>query len=153
MEINYYEDPTLQNNRVDVWFREQDSEIQSLMAFLASEQIITGKKEQITKRILVKDIFYLEVVDRHCFAYLDNEVFQITCSLKVFLEKFQSNYFIQIGKSLVVNLHKIDKIKPDLNMRMHLILENGEELILNRAYKKSFMECLKNGGRKRDENH
>lgn len=38
-------------------------------------------------------------------------------------------------------------------MRMHLILENGEQLVLNRAYKKNFMESLKKGRRKQSENH
>ncbi len=147
MEINYYEDPAIPNNRVDIYYREQDEEIQSLMAYLDTAQNILGRNARETKRIPLRDICYLEVVDRHCFAYLDNEVFQITHTLKSFLEKYQPGGFVQIGKSLVVNLRKIDRIKPDLNMKMYLLLENGETLILNRAYKKDFMECLKKGGK------
>jgi DNA-binding LytR/AlgR family response regulator len=115
--------------------------------------VITGRKEQISKRLFLKDIYYLEIVDRRCFAYLNKDVFQIDYSLKLFLEKYWSSGFVQIGKSLVVNLNRIDKISPDFNMRMHLILENGEQLVLNRAYKKNFMESLKKGRRKQSENH
>lgn len=147
MEINYYEDLALPNNRVDIYYREQDEELQSLIAFLDAEQAVLGRNAQDTKRILLKDICYLEIVDRRCFAYLDNEVFQIAYSLKSFLEKYRTNGFVQIGKSLIVNLRKINRIKPDLNMRMYLLLENGESLVLNRAYKKNFMECLKKGGK------
>lgn len=53
----------------------------------------------------------------------------------------------------MVNLHRIDRIKPDLNMRMHLMMENGEELVVNRAYRKYFMESLKNAGREKSEAH
>ncbi|MDE7184862.1 MAG: LytTR family transcriptional regulator DNA-binding domain-containing protein [Lachnospiraceae bacterium] len=144
MKVNYYKDSLLLENRVDVYYREQDAEIMGLMEFLEADQVIVGRKDQTVKRIFLREIYYLEIVDRHCFAYLDSEVFQIELSLRLFLEKYRACGFVQIGKSLVVNLHRIDRIKPDLNMRMHLMMENGEELVLNRAYKKSFMECLKN---------
>lgn len=153
MQINYYQDASLLENYVDIHYREQDEEVRSLIAFLDAGQVITGRKEQISKRLFLKDIYYLEIVDRRCFAYLDKDVFQIDYSLKLFLEKYWSSGFVQIGKSLVVNLNRIDKISPDFNMRMHLILENGEQLVLNRAYKKNFMESLEKGRRKQSENH
>lgn len=146
MEVNYYQDAALPENRVDVYYREQDAEITGLMEFLEAERVIVGRKDQNVKRIFLREIYYLEIVDRHCFAYLDQEVFQIEYNLRMFLEKYGALGFIQIGKSLVVNLHRIDRIKPDLNMRMHLLMENGEELVLNRAYRKNFMDCLKHAG-------
>lgn len=153
MKVNYYEDLALSENRVDVYYREQDAEIRGLMDYLGTEQVIVGRKDQTAKRIYLREIYYLEIVDRHCFAYLDSEVFQIEYNLRLFLEKYSACGFVQIGKSLVVNLHRIDRIKPDLNMRMHLLMENGEELVLNRAYKKPFMECLKNVKEGKNEDH
>lgn len=153
MKVNYYQDTTLPENRVDIYYQEQDAEITELMKFLETEQIIVGRKDQNIKHIFLQEIYYLEIVDRHCFAYLDHEVFQIEYNLKLFLENYAACGFIQIGKSLVVNWHKIDRIKPDLNMRMHLMMENGEELVLNRAYRKTFMECLKNVGREKNETY
>ena len=153
MQINYYRDPALSENRVDVYYPKQDAQITELMEFLEAERVVVGRKEQTVRRIFLREIQYLEIVDRHCFAYLDKEVFQIDYSLKRFLEKFEESGFIRIEKSLAVNLHKIDRIRPDLNMRMHLMMENGEELVLNRAYRKHFMESLKNAGRKSNEDH
>ena len=153
MEVNYYQDAALPENRVDVYYREQDTEITGLMEFLEAERVIVGRKDRSGKRIFLREVYYLEIVDRHCFAYLDHEVFQIESNLRLFLEKYEQCGFIQIGKSLVVNLHRIDRIKPDLNMRMHLMMENGEELVVNRAYRKYFMESLKNAGREKSEAH
>lgn len=153
MDVNYYQDAALPESRVDVYYREQDAEITGLMEYLEADWVVVGRKDQNVKRIFLREIYYLEIVDRHCFAYLDDEVFQIGYSLRLFLEKYGALGFIQIGKSLVVNLHRIDRIRPDLNMRMHLMMENGEELVLNRAYRKNFMDCLKHAGREKNEAH
>lgn len=145
MEINYYQDLQIRDNRVDVYFRQQDEEIQNLMAFLEKEQAVIGMGEGETKRIFPNEIYYLEIVDRRCFAYLREEVWQLELSLRSFLEKYQENGFVQIGKSVIANIGKIERIVPDINMRMHLILQNGEKLVVNRSYKKQFVESLKGG--------
>ena len=103
MKVNYYEDLALSENRVDVYYREQDAEIRGLMDYLETEQVIVGRKDQTAKRIYLREIYYLEIGDRHCFAYLDSEVFQIEYNLRLFLEKYSACGFVQIGKSLVVN--------------------------------------------------
>ena len=143
MEIHYYQERQREENRVDVYFRQQDEEIQNLMAFLEKEQVVNGMREGETRRIFPNEIYYLEIVDRRCFAYLREEVWQLELSLRSFLEKYEANGFTQIGKSVVTNINKIERIVPDINMRMHLLLENGEKLVVNRSYKKQFMECLK----------
>ena len=145
MQVRYYKDPVLKENRVEVYYRNQDREIENLMAFLEMEQIIIGSREGETKRIFPNEIYYLEIVDRHCFAYLKEDVWQLEMSLRGFLEKYEKNGFAQIGKSMIVNIGKKEKIVPDINMRMHLLLENGEKLIVNRSYKKTFMSALKGG--------
>ncbi|MBO5524894.1 MAG: LytTR family transcriptional regulator DNA-binding domain-containing protein [Roseburia sp.] len=143
MEIHYYQERQREESRVDVYFRQQDEEIQNLMAFLEKEQVVIGMREGETRRIFPNEIYYLEIVDRRCFAYLQEEVWQLELSLKSFLEKYEVNGFVQIGKSVIANINKIERIVPDINMRMHLMLKNGEKLVVNRSYKKQFMESLK----------
>ncbi len=46
MRVNYYKDSALPENRVDVYYREQDAEIMGLMAFLETGQAIVGREEQ-----------------------------------------------------------------------------------------------------------
>ena len=152
MRINYYKDLSLKEDRVDVHYRERNEEISNLMSFLENRQVIIGSSEKESKPIFPDRIYYLEIVDRHCFAYLEKEVYQINYSLKSFLESYQINGFVQIGKSTIVNIHHIDRIVPDLNMKMHLMMENEEQLILNRAYKKAFIAYLKDMRRNEDEN-
>ena len=69
MKVNYYEDLALSENRVDVYYREQDAEIRGLMDYLGTERVIVGRKDQTATRIYLREMYYLEIVDRHCFAY------------------------------------------------------------------------------------
>ncbi len=87
-------------------------------------------------------IFYLEMVDRKLFAYQAGEVYQIDYSMKHFLNCFGSNGFVQISKNTIVNLYRVKRVKTDLNMRLKLVMDNDEVIVLNRTYKKSFLDAL-----------
>lgn len=143
MKINYYNNINLTENHIDLHYNILDSATKSIMDYLKSYDFILGKNDDSTKRIYPNDILYVEIVEKRCFAYLSNEVYQIEYSLKNFLERFSKNGFIQIGKSMLVNIYRIDTFKADLYMKMNIVMENKEVLILNRAYKKDFMEYLK----------
>lgn len=146
MQIQYYEKPELEESRVEIFYNEYNAEIENLASFLEKEQVLLGTKERETCKFAVSEIFYLEIVDRHCFAYLDKEVYQLELNLKNFLEKYADIGFVQVGKSTIVNIRYVNQIIPDLNMRLNLIMENGEKLIVNRSYKKAFMDGLKRVG-------
>lgn len=149
MKVNYFKDDSIDENYVDIYYSEECSELESIRKFFHSYDIILGKKEDLQQKIYPDQIYYLEIVDRHCFAYLHHDVFQIEFSLKSFLDIFHDYGFIQIGKSLIVNIYKIKIIKTDLNMRLRLYMENGEILTLNRTYKKDFLNYVnKIGGQK-----
>lgn len=143
MKINYYRDEALADDRVDVYYRKKNARITNLMAYLESEQVLYGRSEGGQRRLYLNEIYYVEVVERHCFAYLKSGVWEIDETLRSFLVRYQESGFLQIGKAAAVNMNYIEKIVPDLNMRMHLTLENGERLVLSRAFKKEFMEYLK----------
>lgn len=148
MKINYYRDEALADDRVDVYYRKKNARITNLMAYLESEQVLYGRSEGEQRRLYLNEIYYVEVVERHCFAYLESGVWEIDETLRSFLARYQESGFLQIGKAAAVNMNHIEKIVPDLNMRMHLTLENGERLVLSRTFKKEFMEYLK---RKKEE--
>ena len=122
MKVNCYRDSTLSENHVDIYCREKDREIERIIRYIHSNSIITGRNDEM---------------------YLESDVYRIDFSLSGFLERFSSNGFVQVSKSMAVNVYHIRQFKTDLNMKMTLYLENGEAVILNRAYKKKFMECLK----------
>ena len=143
MKVNYHQDDTLKENRIEVYYSELDAEIAGVMKYFEAFGAIMGRRDKLLRKIFPGEIFYLEMVDRRCYAYLKHEVYQVDYSLKDFQERFDSNGFIQIGKSMLVNVYKVSHMKTDFNMKMQLMMENGETLVLNRAYKARFIAFLK----------
>ena len=142
MKIQYWKDPSLKEDCVDVHYRQETETIDVIREFFDSFNSIMGKGEDGMHKLHPGSIYYLEVVDRKLFAYQEKEVYQLDYSLRNYLELFGANGFVQIGKSMAVNIYKVNRMKADLNMRLRLQLDNGEILILNRSYKKAFLDML-----------
>lgn len=45
--------------------------------------------------------------------------------------------FVRVNKSTVLNVFRIHTIKPELNMRVIAVLDNGERIQINRSYKRN----------------
>lgn len=142
MKIQYYRETSLKEDYVAVHFREETEKIRAVRSFFSSFKSIMGKKDDCVYKLYPGSIYYLEVVDRKLFAYQEKEVYQLEDSLQHFLDYFEEQGFVRIGKSTAVNLYKVGRIKADLNMRLRLYMDNGEMLVLNRTYKKTFLEAL-----------
>lgn len=143
LKIQYRREPSIAEDYVEVHYREENERIEVIRDFFSAFQSITGRTENGIHKLHPGSIYYLEVVDRKLFAYQEQEVYQLDYSMRHFLECFENNGFVQIGKSTIVNLYKVDQVKTDLNMRLRLLMDNGEVLILNRTYKKSFLDALR----------
>lgn len=142
MKVSYNIDSSLQENRVDIHYREENEQLEIIRNFFSSLQSIAGKKDNEVCMLHPGSIYYLEVVDRKLFAYQANEVYQLDYSMKQFLDCFGADGFVQISKNTIVNLYRVKQVKTDLNMRLKLVMDNAETLILNRTYKKNFLDAL-----------
>lgn len=142
MKIHYLREPSLKEDYVEVHYREENDAVEVIRNFFFSFESIMGKRDGCTQKLHPGSIYYLEVVDRKLFAYQEKEVWQIDGSLRCFLDCYEESGFVQIGKSMAVNLYRVSRVKADLNMRLRLLMDNGEVLVLNRSYKKAFMEAL-----------
>lgn len=138
MKIKKIQDDSIIEDYVAIHYRKMNQEISDIIQYLKSKTMLLGKEGEETKILNPNDIFYIEVVDRKSFAYLKDEVLRIDEGLKDISEGSLSNRFIRINKSMLVNVYKIDKMIAESNMRIKLTLENGEHVIVNRAYKKEF---------------
>lgn len=152
MKIHYLKEPLLEEDYVDVHYRKENESIEVVRNFFSSFHSIMGKKDDCMQKLHPGSIYYLEVVDRKLFAYQEKEVWQIDGSLRYFLDCYEISGFVQIGKSMAVNLYRVSRVKADLNMRLRLLMDNGEVLVLNRSYKKAFMEALQRLQEVRHEN-
>lgn len=79
-------------------------------------------------------MFYGEAVDRRVFIYTAEKVLETSLRLYELEDKLASLDFVRISKQMVVNFSKVKAIRPDLNARLQLVLENGESVIVSRQY-------------------
>ncbi len=153
MKINKFYNKNIIENYIDIYYNIIDSEVNALLNFLDTDKKIIGKNSDSEREVIFtsSDVYYFEMVDRKCFAYLEKSIFVVELSLQNIIERFSSDGFIRISKSMIVNVFKIKYIKSDINMKVNAVLENNEIVIVNRTYKREFYKQIRNLFEKEDD--
>lgn len=81
-----------------------------------------------------EDIFYFESVDNRVFAYTGTGVYEIHKKLYEVEAEYANTDFLRISKSAIVNIAKIEYIRPIFNGRFEAKLKNEEKIIISRQY-------------------
>ena len=143
MKFTKTHEEKLEENYVELHYRMMDEESRYVEEMFTNRIMLIGKREKVSSLISPSDIYYLEVVDRHLYGYLEQEVWQLDGGLQEVVDRCREHGFVRIGKSMAVNIGKVKNIASDINARIQLGLSNGEIVIMNRAYKKEFFSELK----------
>ncbi|MBQ1660541.1 MAG: LytTR family transcriptional regulator DNA-binding domain-containing protein [Clostridia bacterium] len=119
-------------------------EVNEILAFVKSRQgQLTGVSDDNMYEIALSDIFYIESVENKVFLYTKDNVYETKYKLYELEELLKSKRFLRISKSTVVNLMKIDSIKPALNSRFTAVLFSGEQIVITRKYVPDLKKALK----------
>ena len=86
---------------------------------------------------------YFIVEGDDLYGVLHNTKVIIRMKLYEMEEFLQDKNFIRVSKYALVNVGKIEYIKPALNSKLDLLMMNGDHIEVNRGYYKSFKEALK----------
>lgn len=81
--------------------------------------------------INLEDIAYVEAFDKIVTVYTEHKHY--VSLIKLYEYEDEADYFIRISKSVVVNKHHIQEIRPSLNMKFKLVV-NDTLLEVNRTY-------------------
>lgn len=95
---------------------------------------VTGKNGGAIHKLSFEDIYYFESVDDKVFACCEVEVYETTHKLYEIEKMMAENSFARISKSVILNINKIQSIRPQFNGRFEAMLLNGERQIVNRHY-------------------
>lgn len=99
---------------------------------LLVEDSVFVKTDKNFVRVKVQDILWLESEHNYMFIVTEKGKFIVRTSFRDFLETIRSENFLQIHKSYVVNIQKVDSFSyTDLVI-------NGKELPLSRNFKDAF---------------
>lgn len=112
-----------------------NEEVTEIVDFVrARDGLLSGYEDMQIYQIALRDIYYFEGVDNKVYAYLKNRVYEIKSKLYELEEEYHKMKFFRCSKSILVNLMKIENVKPALNGRFAAKLLNGEEVIISRQY-------------------
>ena len=106
------------------------------------ELYIIGNNEFGQKSVESRNFYYFIVEEDDVFGVLSNTRMLVNSKLYEIEKLLEHKDFIRISKYCLVNIGKIDYIKPALNSKLDLLLKNSEHLEVNRGYLKKFKKAL-----------
>jgi DNA-binding LytR/AlgR family response regulator len=110
-------------------------EISEIISFIKSrDTMLTAYADSQIFHISLQDIYYIDTVDNKVFVYLEQKVYELKNKLYELECLCDHKCFFRCSKSVIVNLMKIECIKPALNSRFVAKLHNSEEIIISRKY-------------------
>ncbi|AQX85738.1 response regulator transcription factor [Elizabethkingia bruuniana] len=97
------------------------------------------KKGKSLKKVLIKDIIYIEVEERYCHVVTITERFLIQISLTKILPILDSDKFIRTHRNFIANIDKIIEVTLSENI---ILLHGNHTIVLSNKYK-DFLSCYK----------
>ncbi|HDR4896541.1 LytTR family transcriptional regulator [Bacillus cereus] len=100
----------------------------------------THKGEQ--EKISCSTVIYLEYLERKIFVYTKENIFEIKSPLYKLQSELPYN-FIRISKTIIINIHFLNKFSAKANGNLEALLSNREKVIVSRKYVSSLKKQLK----------
>ncbi len=135
--------PTIEETEIIIRCRENDEKISKISSYIRTNYItIMGKLNGESYTLSLDDIYYFEAVENRVFAYVEKEVFEVSYKLQKLTDILEKTSFIQIARTIILNINKIDKVSTLVNGRIGAVLSNGEKMIITRVYAQAFKRKL-----------
>ena len=149
MEIKVFKVGKEKPEEVEIRCHEMTDEVREIVAFVKTRQgQLTGIQEGKQFEIAVTDLLYVEAVDNKVFLYTQKQVYETRQKLYELEELLREKYFLRVSKSLLLNLMKVQSLRPAMNGRMLAVLKGGEEIIITRKYVADLKKAIR--GERRD---
>ena len=143
MTLTAQKDTTLQDDFVDVKYRELTPVIHQIFQLCESERaVLLCDKDGTTHHVDLHDVLYIEWIDNKCCVYTKSDVFIIASSLTQLEESLRKRQFIRISKMCLANLFKINSVSNSLNMRLTAEMNNGERVVVSRHYRGELLSAI-----------
>ncbi|MFK5884180.1 MAG: LytTR family DNA-binding domain-containing protein [Candidatus Izemoplasma sp.] len=135
----------VEDDKINIIFSDADfSKVTRLLDMIVrgEDLYVIGHNQFGQKSVEARNFLYFTVEEDMVFGILSNTRLVIDIKLYEIEELLSSKDFIRISKHSIVNLGKIDYIKPALNSKLDLLMKNGDYLEVNRGYYKAFKKAL-----------
>lgn len=118
-------------------------EIEKVLAALRMmERQLLVKKGEETYILDVSKVIYLESVDRKTFVYTKEDIYESGFKLYELEQQLVECGFFRASKSCVAALRYIKSLRTDVNKKIKVTMENGEQIMVSRQYAEELRKKL-----------
>lgn len=143
MKINIDVNETFPDMEVNITCPRLTPDIERLISMIRMMDMkIAVKKEDETVMLDMTDVLYVEAVDRMTFVYTGDQMYEADMRLYEFENMLCTKGFFKASKSCLIQLKKIKSLKADVNRRIRVTMENGEQIIVSRMYAEDLRKRL-----------
>ena len=143
MKVSITENTGYDETSVEIHCRECDANVRKLQRHICSYDERFGcSSEGGTVYVNAKDIFYFETIDYKTFLYTKDKVYEVQKRLYELESILDDKDFFRCSKAIIVNVTKIEELKPELTRNIMAVLSNGEVVVISRRYVKAFKKLI-----------
>ena len=135
MKINLDIDGKFDDTEIIIRAPHLNNDIERIVAMMRMiDMQIAVRKDNETFLLETDKILYVEAVDRKTFVYTSTETYESELKLYELEQELVQRDFLRISKQSLVNLRKIKSLKADVNRKIRITLQNGEQIVVSRMY-------------------
>lgn len=143
MKINIHVDEEAKDMEVTVTCRQLTPDVEKLLATLRMmDSQLTGKKDGEIYLLDVSQVIYIESVERKCFLYTSDEVYESDFPLYELERQLEKYGFLRVSRSFLIHLRSIQSLRADINRKIRITMSNGEQIMASRQYAEQLKKRL-----------
>lgn len=135
MKIEIFVDEEATDLKISVTCKQLSPDIEKILATLRMmNHQLTARKDTEIYLLDIADVIYIESVDRKCFIYTLDEIYESDFRLYELEQQLEEYGFVRVSKSFLIHLQKIHSLKADINRKIRITMSNGEQIMASRQY-------------------
>ena len=143
MKIEIVVDDKATDLNVSVTCKQLTPDVEKILTMLRMmNHQLTAKKNEETHLLDIAQIVYIESVDRKCFVYTSDEMYESDLRLYELEHQLEEYGFFRVSKSFLIHLHKVQSLKAEINRKVRITMSNGEQIIASRQYAEELKKRL-----------
>lgn len=135
MKIEILVDEKATDLKIFVTCRQLTPDVEKILATLRMmNHQLTAKKDAEIYLLDTAQVIYIESVDRKCFIYTADEIYESDFRLYELEQQLEKYGFFRVSKSFLIHLQNIQSLKADINRKIRITMSNGEQIVASRQY-------------------
>lgn len=143
MRVEIVNSQTTESVNVEIHCKDITDEVKRLKRHIDNFSTgISGTEDGNTYIVSPNDIFYIESVDKKTFIYTEDKVLSTDKRLYELEEILDNRDYFRCSKSVIINLNKVVKLKPEITRNILATLSNDEVVVISRRYATELKKLL-----------